>query len=289
MIVPFPPGGGTDILARLVGQRLGERLGVQIVVDNRPGAGANIGMELAARAAPDGHTLLMAGIGLAANPGLYPKMSFDPLRDLAPVTLVSIAPTILASHPSVAAKNPRELVALAKAQPGRLNYGSFGSGSGAHLAAELFKLVTGVNIVQIPYKGGGPAITALIAGEVQLGFSSMLPVLPHVKAGRLTPIGVAAAKRVAAAPDVATFREAGIPYETGTWFGVLVPSGTPEPVVRVLHREIAGILRNEEIRERIVRDGAEPVGNTPKEFASFIRGEAARWAKVVKTAGIRVD
>ncbi|OGA41158.1 MAG: hypothetical protein A3G24_20665 [Betaproteobacteria bacterium RIFCSPLOWO2_12_FULL_62_13] len=287
-IVPFPPGGGTDILARLIGQRLVEPLGVQVVVDNRPGAGTNIGMELAARAEPDGHTLLMASVGLAANPSLYRKMSFDPLRDLAPVTLVAVAPTILVSHPSLAAKTPGELVALAKSRPGQLNYGSFGSGSGGHLAAELFKLVTGVNIVHIPYKGGGPAITALLAGEVQLVFSSMLPVLAHVKAERLRPIGLAASKRAAEAPDVPTFREAGIPYETGTWFGVLVPMGTPASVVNRLHREITGILRIVEVRQRIAH-GAEPIGNTPKEFASFVRSEADRWAKVVRTAGIKVD
>ena len=289
LIVPFPPGGGTDILARLVGQRLGERLNVQFVVDNRPGAGTNIGMELAARAVPDGYTIIMASIGLSANRSLYPRMTFDPVRDLTPVTLVAIAPTIVASHPSVAAKTSQELVALAKARPGHLNYGSFGAGSGAHLAAELFKLETGVDIVHVPYKGGGPAITALLAGEVQLVFSSMLPVLPHVKSGRLRAIGLAAARRSPAAPEVHTFRESGIPYETGTWFGILAPTGTPTEVVRRLHREIVDILSRNEIRDRIAREGAGLVGNTPDEFARFIRDESVRWAKVVKTAKIKVD
>ena len=289
LIVPFPPGGGTDILARLIGQRLGERLNVQFVVDNRPGAGTNIGMELAARAVPDGYTIIMASIGLSANRSLYPRMTFDPVRDLMPVTLVAIAPTIVASHPSVAAKTPQELVALAKARPGHLNYGSFGAGSGAHLAAELFKLETGVDIVHVPYKGGGPAITALLAGEVQLVFSSMLPVLPHVKSGRLRAIGLAAARRSPAAPEVPTFRESGIPYETGTWFGILAPTGTPTEVVRRLHREIVDILSRNEMRDRIAREGAGLVGNTPDEFARFIKDESVRWAKVVKTAKIKVD
>ncbi len=289
LIVPFPPGGGTDILARLVGQRLGERLNVQFVVDNRPGAGTNIGMELAARAVPDGYTIIMASIGLSANRSLYPRMTFDPVRDLTPVTLVAIAPTIVASHPSVAAKTPQELVALAKARPGHLNYGSFGAGSGAHLAAELFKLETGVDIVHVPYKGGGPAITALLAGEVQLVFSSMLPVLPHVKSGRLRAIGLAAARRSPAAPEVPTFRESGIAYETGTWFGILAPTGTPTAVVRRLHREIVDILSRNEMRDRIAREGAGLVGNTPDEFARFIKDESVRWAEVVKTAKIKVD
>ncbi len=289
LIVPFPPGGGTDILARLVGQRLGERLNVQFVVDNRPGAGTNIGMELAARAVPDGYTIIMASIGLSANRSLYPRMTFDPVRDLTPVTLVAIAPTIVASHPSVAAKTSQELVALAKARPGHLNYGSFGAGSGAHLAAELFKLETGVDIVHVPYKGGGPAITALLAGEVQLVFSSMLPVLPHVKSGRLRAIGLAAARRSPAAPEVPTFRESGIAYETGTWFGILAPTGTPTAVVRRLHREIVDILSRNEMRDRIAREGAGLVGNTPDEFARFIKDESVRWAEVVKTAKIKVD
>ena len=288
-IVPFPPGGGTDILARIVGQRLGERLGTQFVVDNRPGAGTNIGMQLAARATPDGYTIIMASVGVAANPSLYHHMGFNPLKDLTPVSLVAIAPTILVVNPSVAARNPRELIALAKAQPGRLNYGSFGAGSGAHLAAELFKLVTGVNLVHVPYRGGGPAIAALLGGEVQLVFSSMLPVLPHVKSGRLRAIGLAAAQRSPAAPEVPTFREYGVPYETGTWFGVLAPAGTPSAGVERLHREIAAIVASSEVHERISREGANPVGDTPRQFGAFIKSEAARWAKVVKVAGIKID
>ncbi|MBI4195013.1 MAG: tripartite tricarboxylate transporter substrate binding protein [Betaproteobacteria bacterium] len=288
-IVPFPPGGGTDILARLVGEGLGERLGFQAVVDNRPGAGTNIGMEIAARAVPDGHTLLMASVGLAANPSLYRKMAFDPLRDLAPVTLVASAPTILVSHPAVAAKTPQELIRLLKSQPGRLNYGSFGSGSGGHLAAELFKLTTGTDVVHVPYKGGGPAITALLGGEVQLVFSSLLPTLPHIKAGRIVPIGLAASRRAHMLPNVTTFREAGVNYETGTWFGVLVPTGTPVPIIGRLHKEITAILEAGEVRARVSTQGAELVGNSPAQFAEFIAAEAKRWSEVVKKADIRVE
>ena len=206
-VVPFPPGGGTDILARLVGGKLSDRLGFQVVVDNRPGAGTNIGMEIAARAPADGHTLLMASVGLAANPSLYANMRFDPARDLMPVSMVAIAPTILVVHPAVPAKTPADLIALLKARPGQLNYGSFGAGSGSHLAAELFKAAAGVEIAHIPYKGGGPAITALLGGEVQLVFSSLLPTLPHIKANRIVPVALAASKRSRALPAVTTFRD----------------------------------------------------------------------------------
>lgn len=289
MIVPFPPGGGTDILARIVAQKLGERLGQQVIVDNRPGAGTNIGMELAARAVPDGYTLLMASIGVAANPSLYPKMPFDPVRDLAPVTLVAIAPTVLAVHPSVPARTVKQFISLVQSKPGQLNYGSYGSGSGAHLAAELFKLTTGLDIVHVPYKGGGPAITALMSGEVQMVFSSMLPVMPHLKSGRLVAIAIASAKRTAALPDLTTFRESGVDYETGTWFGVLVPAGTPKEIVAKLHGEIARIVKLPDVQERIAGEGADPIGNTPAEFQAFIRSEAAKAVKVVKAAKISVN
>ncbi|MEW6334577.1 MAG: tripartite tricarboxylate transporter substrate binding protein [Thermodesulfobacteriota bacterium] len=289
MIVPFPPGGGTDILARIVSQKLGERLGQQVIVDNRPGAATNIGMELAARSAPDGYTLLMASIGLAANPSLYPKLGFDPLVDLAPVTLVAMAPTVLSVHPSVPARTVKQLVSLVQSKPGALNYGSFGGGSGAHLAAELFKLTTGLDIVHVPYKGGGPAITALMSGEVQMVFSSMLPVAPHLKSGRLAAIAIASAKRTAAIPELPTFRESGIDYETGTWFGVLVPAGTPRDIITRLNEEIVRILRLPDIQERIAGEGAEPVGNSPAEFQAFIKNEAAKLGRVVRTSKITVN
>lgn len=289
LVVPFPPGGGTDILARLVGARLADRLGFQVVVDNRPGAGTNIGMEIAAKAQPDGHTLLMASVGLAANPSLYRSMRFDPLRDLAPVTMVALAPSILVAHPALPAKTPQDLVALARSQPGKLNYGSFGTGSGSHLAAELFQAVTGAKLTHVPYKGGGPAITALLGGEVQLVFSSLLPTLAHIKAGRILPIGLAASRRSSALPAVTTFNEAGVAFETGTWFGVLVPAHTPAPVARRLHAEIVAIVRSDEVTQRIVAEGAEPVADTPEAFAAFIGREAKRWREVLAKAGVRVD
>ena len=288
-IVPFPPGGGTDILARLIGERLSERLGYQVVVDNRPGAGTNIGMEIAARSVADGHTLLMSSVGVAANPSLYRNMPFDPIRDLAPVTMAAFGPSILVTHPSVPAKTPRDLVKLLQSQPGKFNYGSFGVGSGSHLAAELFKMVTGTDMVHVPYKGGGPGIAALLGNEVHLVFSSLLPSLPHIKTGRMVPIGLAAARRSPALPSVTTFKEAGIAYETGPWFGVMVPVRTPAPVVQRLHGEITAILQAQEVKQKIESEGAEVVANTPAQFAAFIAEEAKRWAAVVKRAGIRVE
>lgn len=288
-VVPFPPGGGTDILARLVGERLGERLGVQVVVDNRPGAGTNIGTEIVARAVPDGHTLLMGSIGVAANTSLYKNMRFDPVRDLQPVILVAVAPSILVAHPSLPAKTPKDLVALLKSQPRGINYASFGIGSGSHLAAELFQLVTGTEMIHVPYKGGGPGIVAVLGGEVKLAFSSLLPTIPHIRTNRLVPIGLAAAKRSRALPNVTTFRETGIDYETGPWFGVLVPTKTPAAIVERLNREIDGILRLDEIRRHVEGEGVDIAGGTPAQFAGFIAEEAKRWAVVVKKANIRVE
>jgi tripartite-type tricarboxylate transporter receptor subunit TctC len=216
-------------------------------------------------------------------------MPFDPVRDLAPVSLVAIAPTVLAVHPSVQARTVKQFIGLVQSKPGQLNYGSYGSGSGAHLAAELFKLTTGLDIVHVPYKGGGPAITALMSGEVQMVFSSMLPVMPHLKSGRLAALAIASAKRTAALPDLPTFRESGVDYESGTWFGVLVPAGTPKEIVSRLHGEIARIVKLPDVQERIAGEGAEPAGNTPAEFQAFIRDEAAKAAKVVKAAKITVN
>lgn len=288
-VVPFPPGGGTDILARLVGERLGERLGTQVVVDNRPGAGTNIGTEIVARAVPDGHTLLMGSIGVAANTALYKNMRFDPVRDLQPVILVAVAPSILVAHPSLPARTPKDLVALLKSQPRGVNYASFGIGSGSHLAAELFQLVTGTEMIHVPYKGGGPGIVAVLGGEVKLAFSSLLPTIPHIRTNRLVPIGLAAANRSRALPNVTTFREAGIDYETGPWFGVLVPAKTPAAIVDRLNKEIDAILRRDEIRKHVEGEGVDIVGGTPAQFGRFIAEEAKRWAVVVRKADIRVD
>jgi tripartite-type tricarboxylate transporter receptor subunit TctC len=285
-IVPFPPGGGTDILARIIAQKMGERWGQQFVIDNRPGAATNIGMEMTAKAPPDGYTLLMISIGLATNPSLYKKLSFNPLRDLAPVSLVAIAPTVLTTHPSLPVRTAKDVIALAKARRGQLNYGSYGAGSSAHLAAELFQYTTGVEILHVPYRGGGPAITALLSGEVHMLFASVVPVLPHIKSGRAHAIAVASSHRSSALPAIPTFRENGVVFEMGTWFGVLVPTGTPREIITQLQREIARIVGMQEVKERIAGEGAEPVGNTPEEFATFIGNEATRWAKVIQAAKI---
>jgi tripartite-type tricarboxylate transporter receptor subunit TctC len=285
-IVPFPPGGGTDILARIIGQKMGERWGQQFPIDNRPGAATNIGMEMTAKAPPDGYTLLMISIGLATNGSLYKKLTFNPLRDLAPVSLVAIAPTVLTVHPSLPVKTAKDVVALAKTRRGQLNYGSYGAGSSAHLAAELFQYTTGVEIVHVPYRGGGPAITALLSGEVHMLFTSVVPVLPHIKSGRAHAIALASAHRSSALPGIATFRENNIPFDMGTWFGVMAPAGTPREVITQLQREIARIIGTPEVKERIASEGAEPVGNTPEEFAAFINSEATRWAKVIQSAKI---
>jgi len=288
-VVPFPPGGGTDILARLIGERLGERLGTPVVIDNRPGAGTTIGTEIVTRAVPDGHTILMGSTGLSSNPALYKNLRFDALRDLQPISLVAIAPSILVIHPSVQARTPHEMVALLKAQPKRLNFASFGNGSGSHLAAELFMMVTNTSMVHVPYKGGGPGITALLGGEVQFVFASTLPTLPHIKSGRIVAIGLASSKRAQALPNVTTFKEVGIAFETGTWFGVAVPAKTPEAIVKRLHTEVDGILRLDEVKTRVLAEGADIVGGTPAQFASFIATETKRWAEVVKKADIRME
>ncbi len=289
-ILPFPPGGGTDTLARIVGQKLGENFGQTIVMDNRPGAGANIGAEIASRAAPDGYTLLMGNIAHAVNMTLYAKPGYDLSRDFAPITLLAATPNILVVHPSIAAKSVQELIALAKAKPGQLNYASSGSGSSAHLAGELFKSLTAVDLVHIPYKGGGPAVISLVAGEAAIGFATMPSVLPQVKAGRLRALAVTTAKRSPAVPDLPTVAESGVAgYDANTWYGVLAPKGTSAAIVSRLHDEFVKIMRAADIRERIAVHGYEADTNTPQAFAAFIKSEIVKWGKVVKAAGIRAD
>jgi len=289
-ILPFPPGGGTDTLARIVGQKLTENLGQTMVMDNRPGAGANIGAEIAAHSAPDGYTIVMGNIAHTINATLYRKLGYDLVKDFAPVTLLASVPNILVVHPSVPAKSVQELIALAKAKPGQLNYASSGSGSSAHLAGELFKNLAGVDLVHIPYKGGGPAVISLIAGESAIGFATMPSVLPHVKAGKLRALAVTTAKRSPAVPDLPTIAEAGVPgYEANTWYGVLAPAKTPASIVGRLHDEFLNIMRSADIRERIAVHGYEPETNTPQEFAAFIKSEIIKWGKVVKAAGIHAD
>ena len=289
-VLPFPPGGGTDTLARIVGQKLGEGLGQTVVMDNRPGAGANIGAEMGAHSVPDGYTLTMGNVAHAINMTLYARPGYDLVRDFAPITLLASTPNILVVHPSVQAKSVQELIALAKAKPGALNYASSGSGSSAHLAAELFKNMAGVDFVHVPYKGGGPAVTSLVAGETVVGFATAPSVLPQIKANRLRGLAVTTLKRTAAAPDLPTIAESGVPgYDASTWYGALAPAKTPHAIIARLHADFVKIMASAEIRERIAVHGYEAMTNTPQEFAVYIKAEVAKWGKVVKATGIRAD
>ena len=289
-ILPFPPGGGTDTLARIVGQKLGENLGQTMVLDNRPGAGANIGAEIGAHAVPDGYTLTMANIAHAINMTLYAKPGYDLVKDFAPITLLASTPNILVVHPSVAAKSVQELIALAKARPGQLNYASSGSGSSAHLAAELFKSLAGVNLTHVPYKGGGPAVTSLVGGETVVGFATAPSVLQQIKSGRLRGLGVTTLKRTAAAPDLPTIAESGVAnYDANTWYGALAPAKTATPVITRLHAEFIKVMQSPDILDRISALGYEPATTTPQEFGAYIKTEVSKWGKVVKATGIRAD
>ena len=289
-ILPFPPGGGTDTLARIVGQKLGENLGQTIVLDNRPGAGANIGAEIGAHSVADGYTLTMGNIAHAINMTLYAKPGYDLIQDFAPITLLASTPNILVVHPSVAAKSVQELIALAKAKPGQLNYASSGSGSSAHLAAELFKNLAGVNFTHVPYKGGGPAVTSLVGGETVVGFATAPSVLPQIKAGRLRGLAVTTLKRTTAAPELPTIAESGVPgYDANTWYGALAPAKTAAAIISRLHDELIKIMRSADILDRIAVLGYEPSTTTPQEFAAYIKSEVDKWGKVVKATGIRAD
>jgi tripartite-type tricarboxylate transporter receptor subunit TctC len=277
-------------VARLVAQKLSERLGQSVVVDNRPGAGSIIGTDLVAKAAPDGYTLLVVASSITLNPSLHKTLPFDPVRDLAPITQLSAFPNMLTVHPSVPVKSVQELIALAKAKPDGLNYGSSGAGTGTHLSAELFKMMTGVQMVHVPYKGGGPAVTALLAGQVQLNFATIPSVLPHVRAGKLRAIAVTTIKRSPAAPEVPTIAESGVPgYDHGPWNGMLAPAQTPKPIIDRLNAEVLKIVHSPAMKAVLEHDGSEPVGNAPEAFAAIIKSETAKWAKVIKAAGIHAD
>ncbi|MFN7088041.1 MAG: tripartite tricarboxylate transporter substrate binding protein [Burkholderiales bacterium] len=290
IVVPQSAGGSTDLTARLVAQKLAEALGQPVVVDNRPGAGSIIGTDLVAKAAPDGYTLLVVASSITINPSLHRKLPFDPIRDLAPITQLSAFPNMLVVHPAVAVKTVQDLIALARAKPGQIDYGSSGTGTGTHLSAELFKSMTGVAMVHVPYKGGGPAVTALLGGQVQLNFATIPSVLPHVRAGKLRAVAVTTLKRSPAAPEVPTIAESGVPgYDHGPWNGMLAPAKTPRAVIARLNAEVARIVHLPEARAVLVHEGAEPVGNAAEEFAATIRTETAKWAKVIQAAGIKAD
>ena len=288
-IVPFPPGGGTDILARVVGQKLTESMGQQVIVDNRPGAGGNLGAELATKASPDGHTILMVSASYAVNAAVY-KLTFDPLRDLAPVTQVATVPFVLVANPSLPANNFKELLALVQARPGQLNYASSGNGSSPHLAGELLTMMTNTKIVHIPYKGGGPALADVIGGQVQLMFNTVVQSLPQIKAGKLKAIAVGSLKRSSALPDVPTIAESGVPgYDVTNWFGVLVPGATAKQVVARLNKDIVQHLQSPDLKVRLAAEGADPVGSTPAEFERVIRSDIEKYTRIVKAAGVRIE
>lgn len=290
LVVGFTPGGGVDINARLLGPKLTEYLGQQVIVDNRPGAGTNIANEHVAKSPADGYTLLINTAALAINMSLYKKVAFDALRDFVPISIFSQSPNILVVHASVPARNVKELLALARAKPGALNYSSAGSGTTQHLTGELFKLRTKTDIVHVPYRGSAPSMTALISGEVSLSFANIPAIFSHVKSGRLRPLANAGPKRSELMPQVPTMKEAGVSgVEVVVWYGIFAPASTPREVVNTLAGAIRKATQSPDIKQRLVDQGAEPVGNTPEEFAKLMREEVTRWAEVVKVSGAKVD
>ncbi|HEY1328770.1 MAG TPA: tripartite tricarboxylate transporter substrate binding protein [Casimicrobiaceae bacterium] len=291
IIVPFPPGGPTDVLARLVGDQLSQSLGQAFVIENKPGAGGNIGMELGAKAAPDGYTLILAPVGnLTVSPYIYSKLPYDPQHDFAPVTVLAAVPNILVVNAGVPARSVRELIALAKAKPGTLNFASPGNGSGAHLAGELLKRMAGVDLVHVPYNGVAPAMNAVLAGDVQMFFAQTSAALPHLKSGRVVALGVASLRRIDAAPDLPTLAESGLPgFDVTSWYSLVAPAGTPPDRIARVQSAVARAFAKPEVREKIAGLGAEPVADTPAEFAALLQSESARWRALAREANIHVD
>ena len=290
-VITFPPGGPTDVVVRLIGERLTHEWGQPMIIDNRGGAGGIVGTEIVSHAAPDGYTFLVGTAGgMTINPALQPKLPYDPFRDFAPVGMLVQNPQILVAHPSLAAKNVKELVALAKANPGRLNFASAGTGTATHLGLELFKLSTGIDVVHVPYKGGAPATTDLIAGQVQLLWVSIPSVLPHVKGGRLRALAVSTAKRSASAPDVPTVAESGYPgFEYSNWNALFAPAKTSAAVVKKVNASVVGALRQPDVAQKLTSQGADPAPGTPEDLARYMRSDSERWKKVIKAAGIKPD
>ena len=290
-IVPFSPGGPSDIIGRFFAAKLSDALGKQVVVDNRGGATGIIAFEIAARAVPDGYTVLQAGAsGLTTNPHLHAKLPYDVQRDYRLVTQLVATPNMLVVHASLPARTVKDLLALAKARPGQLAYASGGTGTSNHLSWEMLRFYTGIELVHVPFKGTGPALASVLGGQVPMMFSNMLPAMPHVRSGKLVGLAVTSATRSAAAPDLPTVAESGIPgYETTSWHGVVVPAGTPNPVVRRLYTELRRISQAPDVRERFAQDGTQVVGSTPEEYAATVKSESAKWAKIIKAAGIRPE
>lgn len=291
IVVPFAPGGTTDILARVIGEALKTELGQPVVIDNRAGAGGNIGAALAAKAVPDGHTLFMGTVGThAINAALYKKMPFDPIKDFVPLTRVAMVPNLLVAHPARPYKTVRELIAFARANPGKVTFGSSGNGSSIHLSGELFNTLAKVDMIHVPYKGSAPAVTDLVGGQIDIMFDNMPSAIQHVRSGRLKAIAVTTSKRSPELPDVPTIAEAGLPgYEATSWFGLFAPAKTPAPVVATLNTALLKVLADPAIKKKIAEQGAEPHGEKSEQFADFIRAESAKWRQVVKAAGATVD
>jgi tripartite-type tricarboxylate transporter receptor subunit TctC len=290
LILPFPPGGGTDILGRLISERLSANLGQPVVTENRGGAGGNVGAEAAARSAPDGYTIVLVAPSLAISPSLYSKLNYDPVKDFAPVSLVATVPNVMITHPSVPASTLGEFIKLAKTKPGGMNFGSGGSGTSNHLACELFNIVAGVRLVHIPYKGVNLAMQDVLSGQIHFVVIGVPAAAPHIKAGRLRALALVAPQRSAALPDVPTVAEAGLrDFEVTTWYGILAPAGTPRPVVVRLNAEIVRIMHAPEMKERLAPMATDPVTSTPEEFAGYIKREIAKWGDVVRKAGLKAD
>ena len=290
IIVGYTPGGATDIVARILAAKLQEALGQSVIVENKPGAGSNIGSEYVAKSAPDGYTLLVGSIANASNMVAYKNLNYDTLRDLVPVSQLMSAPSILAVHPSFPAKNLPELIALAKREPGRYAYASTGSGGSPHLAGELLKLRAGIDLIHVPYKGAAPAMSDLLGGQVHMAFQTALSAVPHLQSGQLRAIAVAANKRLAQLPNVPTMAEAGLAeVEVSSWNGLFAPAKTPPEIVARLHAETAKALASPEVREKLLAQGAEPIGSSPEEFHAYIRAEIDKWGKVVRASGLRID
>lgn len=291
IIVPFAAGGTTDILARVVGQALNQELGQPVVIDNRAGAGGNIGAMFAAKSPADGYTLFMGTVGThAINASLYKKLAFDPIKDFAPLTRVAMVPNLLVANPTKPYKNVKELIAYAKANPGKVNFGSSGSGSSIHLSGELFNTMAKVDMVHVPYKGSAPAVTDLIGGQIDIMFDNLPSAIQHVRNGRIKPLAVTTARRSPELPDVPTIAEAGVPgYEATSWFGMFAPANTPAPVVARLNAALVKVLADAEVKKKLAEQGAEPYSEKPEQFAAFIRAESAKWSQVVKASGANAD
>ena len=290
LVVPYAPGGGTDLTSRLIALRLTESFKQQVIVDNRAGGASNIGAEITARSAPDGYTMMMAGISFSINVSIFSKLGYDPIKDFDPVSLVATVPLIVVVHPSVPATNIKELIALARAKPGTLNYASGGAGTANHIAGELFKYMTGTDIVHVPYKGGGPALADVVGGQVQLLFNTMTSTVGFMNSGKLRALAVTGKRRSPGVPNLPTVAEAGVPgYDVGAWFGIVVPRGTQRAIVNKLNSEIVRVTRLPEAREQFAAQGAEAIGSTPEEFAQHLRVEIDKWAKVAKAAKMRAE